>query len=381
MRGGCAQPDAHRRPALGTPVSAEARQRRLREAGAVDGRLRRRRCRQPVRAGDDDGACSGGRGVSGRRAAYRMDWNNVAPSVGVAWQPRLAGGWLSRIAGADPVLRGGYSLSYTRNGLGELNLFSNNPGPIRNVARSLTAGTPTLGHDGLPVLLRDTSRLAASAYPAAPAYPLHTGGLGVGCRRGSGAEDALCAPVQRWLAARARSFGCTRGSVCREHVARAVDGLRSEQLRKPVSDRERFSGRVPERAAQPPGQHRGRPGKHVRLHGRPGHLPVAHLPRPFRRGAARRREESGPGQLHLAQLPEGRVGTGSSRCTTRTSPRRRRPTRTASRTRPSRRTREPRGCLRTSGWRTPMWRRAEPFCSRTAGRRGTTPSRLRCGNG
>ena len=37
-----------------------------------------------------------------------MDWNNVAPSVGVVWRANTGSGWLSKLLSPDPVLRGGY---------------------------------------------------------------------------------------------------------------------------------------------------------------------------------------------------------------------------------------------------------------------------------
>ena len=53
------------------------------------------------------------------RTATTTDWNNVAPSIGVAWQPNVQGGFLRTILG-DPeqaTLRGGYSESFERQGL------------------------------------------------------------------------------------------------------------------------------------------------------------------------------------------------------------------------------------------------------------------------
>lgn len=100
------------------------------------------------------------------RPAYNTDWNNIAPSVGVTWRPNLTSGLLTKLLSSDPVFRGGYSISYTKLGTGFFDdNYSGNPGRSRAGTRSATSGTPLLGFDGWPVLLRDTSRLYPSAAP------------------------------------------------------------------------------------------------------------------------------------------------------------------------------------------------------------------------
>ncbi len=100
------------------------------------------------------------------RPAYNTDWNNISPSVGVAWRPNLGSSFLTKILSSDPVFRGGYSITYTRLGTDFFDgNYSGNPGRSRAGTRSATAGTPLLGFDGWPVLLRDTSRLYPSAAP------------------------------------------------------------------------------------------------------------------------------------------------------------------------------------------------------------------------
>lgn len=101
--------------------------------------------------------------------AYKTDWDNLAPSVGVVWQPNLGNGLLSKFLSSDPVLRGGYSMSYEAPGFGGFtSIFANNPGASRNGDRSIALNN--LGTDGLPVLLRDPARLAPLAAPVA-SYP------------------------------------------------------------------------------------------------------------------------------------------------------------------------------------------------------------------
>ena len=57
--------------------------------------------------------------TSGTRG-YNTDWNNVSPSIGVAWRPMVESGFLRTILG-DPeqaTLRGGFSVAYERQGFG-----------------------------------------------------------------------------------------------------------------------------------------------------------------------------------------------------------------------------------------------------------------------
>jgi hypothetical protein len=101
---------------------------------------------------------------------YPMDWNNVAPSVGVAWTPTAGGGVLHRLTGdtGDFVVRGGFSVAYSRNGLSDFQSpIANNPGVSVNAFRNLALGN--LGT--LPLLMRDTSRLTPASFPAAPSFP------------------------------------------------------------------------------------------------------------------------------------------------------------------------------------------------------------------
>jgi hypothetical protein len=102
---------------------------------------------------------------------YPMDWNNVAPSVGVAWTPAAEGGWLQRLTGqtGDLAIRAGYTRSFSRNGLGSFTgEIGANPGVSLNAFRSLTIGN--LGPQ--PLLLRDPSRLGPAEFPRTPVFPM-----------------------------------------------------------------------------------------------------------------------------------------------------------------------------------------------------------------
>jgi hypothetical protein len=72
----------------------------------------------------------------------------------------------------EPVFRAGYSLTYDRYGTNWFtSAYGNNPGMSRAATRTTTAGTPVIGFDGLPVLLREHNRLFPSVFPDAPTYP------------------------------------------------------------------------------------------------------------------------------------------------------------------------------------------------------------------
>ncbi len=102
--------------------------------------------------------------------AYPEDWNNLAPSIGVAWTPTATDGFLRKVTGAtgDLAIRGGYSMAFSRNGLtnftGEI---ANNPGVSLNVFRQLQLAN--LGT--LPLLMRDPSRLSPASFPETPVFP------------------------------------------------------------------------------------------------------------------------------------------------------------------------------------------------------------------
>ena len=102
--------------------------------------------------------------------AYNVDWNNLAPSVGAAWTPTVKGGWLRRILGEnETVLRGGYSVAFTRNGLSDFSgIYGSNPGVLITVTRNQSLGN--LGT--LPLLFRQTDRLGPADFSVTRVYPM-----------------------------------------------------------------------------------------------------------------------------------------------------------------------------------------------------------------
>jgi hypothetical protein len=94
---------------------------------------------------------------------YNTDWNNLAPSVGLAWRPQVESGFLRRLLG-DPqqaTIRGGYAIGYNRDSIGTFTgVFNSNPGVTITQNRNSTTGNLVLAGQTWPVLLRDASRVA-----------------------------------------------------------------------------------------------------------------------------------------------------------------------------------------------------------------------------
>ncbi|MGE0129161.1 MAG: carboxypeptidase regulatory-like domain-containing protein [Blastocatellales bacterium] len=104
-----------------------------------------------------------------------IDYNNLAPSFGIAWSPNVKDGWLSRVFGdgGQTVFRGGYSIAFNREGMNVFaSILGGNPGATIAANRNLTLGNLVGGPLGsLPVLLREANRLGPPAIPSAPAFP------------------------------------------------------------------------------------------------------------------------------------------------------------------------------------------------------------------
>ncbi len=108
--------------------------------------------------------------------AYNVDYLNFGPTFGLAWRPGAKSGLLKRLLGesGETVVRGGYSIAYTRPGINEFSSeFGANPGSFITASRSINLGNLVGGSLGsLPLLLRETNRLGPAPFPNAPSYPL-----------------------------------------------------------------------------------------------------------------------------------------------------------------------------------------------------------------
>jgi hypothetical protein len=134
--------------------------------------------------------------------SYDRDWNNWAPSIGLAWSPDAQKGWLGKIFGSEgkTVIRGGYGITYTREGtlLFDNLMLGPNPGPQAeaslNVSRGDFAPGSLLfnGGQGLPQLLRSPERFTTTLRQADFAYsPLFT-------PNGYLTRDMVVPYVQQW---------------------------------------------------------------------------------------------------------------------------------------------------------------------------------------
>ena len=114
--------------------------------------------------------------------AYNPDRNNLAPSVGFAWQPPSQDRGLGRlICGSqdgDSVIRGGFGMAFQRPGMSDFTgVFGANQGLSVSLNRDQSTGN--LGT--LPRLLRDPGALTLATTPAVsyPAVPAITSSLNV----------------------------------------------------------------------------------------------------------------------------------------------------------------------------------------------------------
>src|SRR6266540_2213658 len=103
--------------------------------------------------------------------AYNVYYNNVSPSIGIAWTPDRKPGLLGSLMGTDGdfVIRAGYTRSFSRPGMNDFTgVFNANPGIT--IPANREEGQGNLGP--LPLLLRDTARLGPPSFPSKPTYPM-----------------------------------------------------------------------------------------------------------------------------------------------------------------------------------------------------------------
>lgn len=107
--------------------------------------------------------------------AYNPDYRGIAPSFGFAWSPQLKGGLLGRILGegAQTVLRGGFSIAYNRQDMGDYSgAFSSNAGGYVTASRSETLGNLIPAGESYPLLMRNKSLLGPPPFPKEPVWPI-----------------------------------------------------------------------------------------------------------------------------------------------------------------------------------------------------------------
>jgi hypothetical protein len=109
-------------------------------------------------------------------AAYKTNYKNLGYNVGFAWRPNVQDGALRSILGNpdQATIRAGYSMTYN---VERIDRFTGNAGAnpggttpaTRNNTSSFCLVCPG---EAWPVLLSQTSRLGAPAFPEAPVYPI-----------------------------------------------------------------------------------------------------------------------------------------------------------------------------------------------------------------
>ena len=109
--------------------------------------------------------------------AYPDDFNNFAPTIGAVWSPNFGDkGFLNTLFGSSgkSVFRGGYSISYVREGFNVLeSILGSNPGGSLSASRSpgvSTASNPFI----VGTNLRDPNNpnLTAAPFPTTPSFPI-----------------------------------------------------------------------------------------------------------------------------------------------------------------------------------------------------------------
>jgi hypothetical protein len=116
---------------------------------------------------------------------YNTDYNNLAPSVGLAWQPNVQHGLFRGILGnpEQATVRAAWAVAYNREGLSSYTgVFSRNPGAFVTTTRNVSNGNLVYPGESWPLLLQQTSRLGPPAvcsgavtpacYPLKPEYPV-----------------------------------------------------------------------------------------------------------------------------------------------------------------------------------------------------------------
>jgi hypothetical protein len=110
--------------------------------------------------------------------AYNTDHLNLAPSVGFAWSPDWKNGMLGKFfgSGGKSVIRGGFSVAYTREGTNVLtSVLGANPGGTLDNRRNTTSTNANLLGSG--ALFRNASTLAFAPGQLTPGFPIAASAL------------------------------------------------------------------------------------------------------------------------------------------------------------------------------------------------------------
>ena len=113
--------------------------------------------------------------------AFRTRHKDFAPSIGFAWSPNFKSGILGKVFGNgdQTVIRGGYSIAYTREGFSAYNsMFGSNNGPTVSLTVSPSATPAIFPLTPGGILFRNPSTWPALTPPSdTSAFPLTPGAL------------------------------------------------------------------------------------------------------------------------------------------------------------------------------------------------------------
>jgi Carboxypeptidase regulatory-like domain/TonB-dependent Receptor Plug Domain len=142
---------------------------------------------------------------------YNVDYNNVAPSAGVAWTPQARPGVLGKLMGdGDFVVRAGYTRGFSRSGLSDFTgPLNTNPGVVITTPTTRSENNGNLLVGPAPLLFRNQTQLGPPAFSDVPVYPiLPAVTAGYGTQSINGFNQNLQVPyADSWQAGITRSLG------------------------------------------------------------------------------------------------------------------------------------------------------------------------------
>ena len=108
---------------------------------------------------------------------YSVDYNNIAPNIGISWRPNVQSGFLRTLLGDPEVatVSSGFSRSYNRERFDRFTaVYGGNPGATLSATRGTGSNNfpLVLPGESWPILLRETNRLGPPAFNPTPVLPI-----------------------------------------------------------------------------------------------------------------------------------------------------------------------------------------------------------------
>jgi hypothetical protein len=105
--------------------------------------------------------------------AYKTDWDNFAPNVGIAWTPARRPGFLGTLMSDELVIRAGWARAFSRNGMNDFTgQYASNPGVLITTNRTQALNNIIPAGGTAPVLLRNDAVLGPPPFAERPVYPM-----------------------------------------------------------------------------------------------------------------------------------------------------------------------------------------------------------------